>query len=147
MEKKNVKNKVIGFIIFLVVIAVFAGLLWFKLENREVYVLDIPNSHNLSSISYELESGIVTVMTEEEMDKVLNGIYDLNLSTQSVSVQDFPTNAEHLVSIRLYYKEENSVGNFYIYKRKDKYYLEEPYNGVYKISEGDYNYIIDLIKE
>ena len=69
----------------------------------------------MSSISYELESGIVTVMTEEEMDKVLNGIYDLNLSTQSVSVQDYPTEAEHLVAIRCYYKEEDSVGNFYIY--------------------------------
>lgn len=147
MEKKKMKSRVVGFIIFLFVILVFGVLVWYKLENREVYILDIPNSHNLSSISYELESGIVTVMTEEEMDKVLNGIYDLNLSTQSVSVQDSPTEAEHLVAIRFYYKEEDSVGNFYIYKRKDKYYLEEPYNGVYKISEEDYNYIIDLIKE
>jgi hypothetical protein len=147
MEKKKMKSRVVGFIIFLFVILVFGVLVWYKLENREVYILDIPNSHNLSSISYELESGIVTVMTEEEMDKVLNGIYDLNLSTQSVSVQDYPTEAEHLVAIRFYYKEEDSVGNFYIYKRKDKYYLEEPYNGVYKISEEDYNYIIDLIKE
>ena len=147
MEKKKMKSRVVGFIIFLFVILVFGVLVWYKLENRDVYILDIPNSHNLSSISYELESGIVTVMTEEEMDKVLNGIYDLNLSTQSVSVQDYPTEAEHLVAIRFYYKEEDSVGNFYIYKRKDKYYLEEPYNGVYKISEEDYNYIIDLIKE
>jgi hypothetical protein len=147
MEKKKMKSRVVGFIIFLFVVLVFGVLVWYKLENRDVYILDIPNSHNLSSISYELESGIVTVMTEEEMDKVLNGIYDLDLSTQSVSVQDYPTEAEHLVAIRFYYKEEDSVGNFYIYKRKDKYYLEEPYNGVYKISEEDYNYIIDLIKE
>lgn len=147
MKKRKIKNKILGFLIFFVVVFVFVGLIWYKLENREVYILDIPNSHNLSSISYELESGIVTVMTEEEMDKVLNGIYDLNLSTKSVSIQDYPTDAENIVAIRFYYKEEDTVGNFYIYKRKEKYYLEEPYNGIYKIDEGDYNYIIDLIKE
>ena len=147
MIEKKKKSKLLGFIIFIIIAGVFAFLIWQKFENSDVYILDIPNSHNLSSISYELESGIVTVMTEEEMDKVLNGIYDLNLSTKSVSVQDYPVDVENLVAIRFYYKEEDTVGNFYIYKRNNKFYLEEPYNGIYKISEGDYNYIIDLIKE
>lgn len=141
------KNKLVGILVVLFLIAAVSGIVWYKLETRQVYVPDIPNSHNLSSISYELESGIETVMTEEEMEKILNGLYDLNLSTKSVSVQDYPTETENLVAIRFYYKEEDTVGNFFIYKKKDKYYLEEPYNGIYKISEEDYNYIIDLIKE
>ena len=141
------KNKIVSILIVLFVLCAFCGIIWYKLETRQVYIPDIPNSHNLSSISYELESGSETVMTEEEMDKILNGIYALNLNTKSVSVQDYPTDTENLVSIRLYYKEEDTVGNFYIYKRKDKYYFEEPYNGIYKISEEDYNYIIDLVKE
>lgn len=141
------KNKIVSILVVLFVLCAIGGIIWYKLETRQVYIPDIPNSHNLSSISYELESGSETVMTEEEMDKILNGIYALNLNTKSVSVQDYPTDAENLVSIRLYYKEEDTVGNFYIYKRKDKYYFEEPYNGIYKISEEDYNYIIDLVKE
>ena len=96
---------------------------------------------------YELESGIVTVATEEKMDIILNGLFELNLRTKSVSVQDAPTDVENLVSIRLYYKEEDVVGNFYIYKKKNNYYFEEPYNGIYKIDEEKYNYIIDLVKE
>lgn len=141
------KNKLVCSLIVVFVVAAIVGLIWYKLETRQVYILDIPNSYNLSSISYELESGSVTVMTEEEMDKVLNGIYDLNLSTKSVSVQDYPTDVEQLVAIRFYYKEEDTVGNIYIYKKKDKYYLEEPYNGIYKITEENYNYIINLVKE
>lgn len=141
------KNKLVCGLIVVFVIAAIVGLVWYKLETRQVYILDIPNSYNLSSISYELESGSVTVMTEEEMDKVLNGIYGLNLSTKSVSVQDYPTDVEQLVAIRFYYKEEDTVGNIYIYKKKDKYYLEEPYNGIYKITEENYNYIINLVKE
>ncbi len=141
------KNKIVSILIVIIVFLFIAGIIWYKWSNRATFVLDIPNSYNLSSIAYELESGSVTVATEEGMDKVLEGLHNLNLSTQDESVQDVPTNAEHLVAIRLYYKEEDTVGNFYIYKRKDKYYLEEPYNGVYKITEEEYNYIIDLIKE
>lgn len=140
------KNKIVSILLVLFVIAAIIGLVWYKLETRQEYILDIPNSYNLSSISYELESGIETVMTEEEMNKILNGIYDLNLKTKSVSVQDYPTDVDNLVAIRFYYKEEDTVGNIYIYKRKDNYYLEEPYNGIYKITEENYNYIINLIK-
>lgn len=140
------KNKIVSILLVLFVAATIIGLVWYKLETRQEYILDIPNSYNLSSISYELESGIETVMTEEEMNKILNGIYDLNLKTKSVSVQDYPTDVENLVAIRFYYKEEDTVGNIYIYKRKDNYYLEEPYNGIYKITEESYNYIINLIK-
>ena len=141
------KNKLISGLLMLFVLVVILGVVWYKMETRQVYILDIPNSHNLSSISYELPGGLVTVAEEEKMDKVLNGIYELDLSTQSESVQDVPTEVEDLVAIRFYYKEDDVVGNFYIYRKKDKYYLEEPYNGIYKISEEDYNYIIDLVKE
>ena len=141
------KNKIISILLVIFVVLAIIGIVWYKMENRQVYVPDIPNSHNLSSISYELPSGLITVAEEDKMDKILNGLYDLELSTQEESVQGVPMGVEDLVAIRLYYKEDDAVGNFYIYKVKDKYYLEEPYNGVYKISEKDYNYIIDLIKE
>lgn len=141
------KNKLVSILVVIIVFGFIAGVIWYKWVNRDVYILDIPNSYNLSSIAYELESGSITVATEEGMDKVLDGLHNLNLETQDVSVQDVPSDVEHLVAIRLYYKEEDTVGNFYIYKRKDNYYLEEPYNGLYKITEEEYNYIIDLIKE
>lgn len=147
MKRMQNKNKLVSVLLVIFVVIVIGGIVWYKIESREVFVPDIPNSHNLSSISYELPSGIITVAEEEKMDAILNGIYDLNLSTKSVSVQDYPTNVLDIVAIRFYYKEDDVVGNFYIYKKKDKYYLEEPYNGIYKITEEDYNYIIDLIKE
>ena len=141
------KNKLVSFLLIMFIIGAVLAIFWYKLESRQVYVLDIPNSHNLSSLSYELPSGLLTVAEEEKMDKVLNGIYNLNLSTKIESIQDVPTEVNDLVAIRFYYKEDDVVGNFYIYRKKDKYYLEEPYNGIYKISENDYNYIIDLVKD
>lgn len=140
------KNKIVSIIVAVVVVLSIGGIVWYKLATRQVYVPDIPNSHNLSSISYELPTGIVTVAETEKMDKILNGLSELNLKTQSVSVQDAPTEVENLVSIRLNYKED-AVGSFYLYSKKEKYYIEEPYNGIYKISEDDYDFVVSLIEE
>lgn len=140
------KNKLVSILLVLLIIGIIIGIVWYKLETRQVFAPDIPNSHNLSSISYELPTGIVTIAEEEKMDKVLEGLHSLNLSTKTVSVQDVPTDVENLVYIRFYYKED-AVGNFYIYSKKDKYYLEEPYNGIYKITLDEYNYIISLVEE
>lgn len=140
------KNKIVSIIVAVVVVLAIGGIVWYKLATRQVYVPDIPNSHNLSSISYELPTGIVTVAETEKMDKILNGLSELNLKTQSVSVQDAPTEVENLVSIRLNYKED-AVGSFYLYSKKEKYYIEEPYNGIYKISEDDYDFVVSLIGE
>lgn len=140
------KNKIVSIIVAVVVVLAIGGIVWYKLATRQVYVPDIPNSHNLSSISYELPTGIVTVAETEKMDKILNGLSELNLKTQSVSVQDAPTEVENLVSIRLNYKED-AVGSFYLYSKKKKYYIEEPYNGIYKISEDDYDFVVSLIEE
>lgn len=146
MKKKEKKNKTVSVLIILFIIVVFCCAIGYKLANRQVYIPDIPNSHNLSSISYELPTGIITVAEEDKMDKILEGLHGLNLSTKTVSVQDVPVDVEDIVYIRFYYKED-AVGNLYIYKRNGKYYAEEPYNGIYKIDEEKYNYIIDLIKE
>lgn len=140
------KNKIVSIIVAVVVVLAIGGIVWYKLATRQVYVPDIPNSHNLSSISYELPTGIVTVAETEKMDKILNGLSELNLKTQSVSVQDAPTEVENLISIRLNYKED-AVGSFYLYSKKEKYYIEEPYNGIYKISEDDYDFVVSLIGE
>ena len=147
MMKKKRKSNSFYLVIALLLFVVVGVVIWYKYENRQVYIPDIPNSYNLSSIAYELESGFITIADEERTDVILNGLYDLDLKTKSESIQDYPVDVEGLVSIRFYYKEKDTVGNLYVYRKKNKYYLEEPYNGIYKITEEEYNYIIDLVKD
>lgn len=140
------KNKFVSVLLVIFVICTIGGIIWYKFASRPVHIPDIPNSYNLSSISYELSNGIVTVSDTDKMDKILEGLYTLNLETQSVSVQDYPVDVENLVAIRFYYKED-SVGTLYLYSKGERYYLEEPYNGLYKLSKYEYDYIVGLIKE
>ena len=77
---------------------------------------------------------------------VLNGFHELNLETQKVSIQDYPIDVKNITEIRFNYRED-AVGNLYLYKKNNRYYLEEPYNGIYRLTEEQYLYIIGLIKE
>lgn len=139
------KNNFLYVLIFFVVVLIIGVIIWYKLATRKTYTLGVPNSYDLSSISYELPTGIETVADEEKMNIVLNGLDKLNLKTKTVSVEDIPTNVDDLVSIRLNFKEDD-VDSFYLYSLNGKYYIEEPYNGIYKLSKKQYDYIITLIK-
>ena len=142
MKKRKNKSFFVALIILISVLLI-GGIVWYKLYTRDVYILDIPNSYNLSSIVYEKDSGIVTLYEEEDMDRVLNGLHNLDLETQNVSVQDYPSDVDVLTAIRFNYRED-AVGTLYLYKKNNKYYLEEAYNGVYKLTEEEYKYIINL---
>lgn len=140
------KNKnLLKFLLALFIICFIGGVLWYKYENRHVYVLNIPDSYELNSIVIESKEESLTTSDEQEMEDILTGLAELNLKTQSESIQDMPIDIKEFVAIRLYYREDK-VKNFYLYEKKNKYYLEEPYNGIYKLKENDYNFLLNLVK-
>ena len=42
---------------------------------------------------------------------------------------------------------ENKISTVFVYEKKDKYFIEQPYNGIYKISPDEYNSIEKYIRE
>lgn len=138
------QNKLVKILLVIFIVCAVVGVIWYKYATRQVYVPDIPNSYNLHSIAIESDTGINTTSDEAEMEEILNGLYDLGLKTQGESIQDYPIDVDDLVAIRFNYRED-SVGTLYVYTKNGKYYLEEPYNGVYKLEENEYNYIMNLV--
>lgn len=138
-------EKLLKLLLTLFIICFIAGVLWYKYENRRVYTLNIPDSYELNSIVVESKKGNFTTSDEKEMEDILTDIAELNLKTKIESSQDMPTGVANFIAIRLYYREDK-VKNFYLYEKKNKYYLEEPYNGIYKLKENDYNFLLNLVK-
>lgn len=138
------QSRIVKFLLVVFIICLVVGILLYKYLSRDVYILDIPNSYNLDSIAVESDKGINTTSDEAEMDDILKGLDDLNLKTQIESIQDFPVNVSSLISIKFYYREDSAL-SLYVYEKNNRYYLEEPYNGIYKLDENTYNYIINLV--
>ena len=87
-------------------------------------------------------------MRVSEQDKIKDIIYiisEVKRTTTSESIQDSPINVENEIKIDFKYKE-NKTSTVFVYKKKGKYFIEQPYNGIYRISPDKYNSIEKYIR-
>lgn len=71
--------------------------------------------------------------------------YGIKRITETESIQDSPVNVDNEIKINFYFDEEN-CSTVFVYKKNFKYYIEQPYNGIYRISADEYNAIEKYIR-
>lgn len=71
--------------------------------------------------------------------------YGVKRITETESIQDSPVNVYNEIKINFYSDKEN-ISTLFVYKRNFKYYIEQPYNGIYKISADEYNSIEKYVR-
>ena len=71
---------------------------------------------------------------------VRNVLYGVKRITETESIQDSPVNVDNEIKVNFYFDEEN-CSTLFVYKKNFKYYIEQPYNGIYRISADEYNAI------
>lgn len=59
-------------------------------------------------------------------------------------MNDFPVNAENPIKIE-FCQVRGGSSVLYIYVRNNRYYIEQPYNGIYQISGDEYNSVAKYV--
>ena len=98
-----------------------------ELNKNKEYVINLFELKEISSI---------TIDTLAQYD---------NEKTHIESVNDIPVNPDILYFVKF----KNDSGNYksaYIYKKDNQYYIEQPYNGIYQITEDEYTRIEKVVK-
>ncbi len=118
----------------------------FSVDNRS-YKLNLPNQEKLKNISIENQERQEEVTDVEKIKEI---IYVLSGSgkgriTKEESISDFPVNANAVIGVNFNFKE-SGASTIFIYIKNNKYYIEQPYNGVYKISGDEYNLVANYIR-
>ena len=98
---------------------------------------------------------IITIDTLSQYDNkkefkdeaTIKEIYEIfaDKKTRIESVNDVPVNPDVLYSLR-FENDAATSKSAYIYKKGNKYYIEQPYNGIYQITEDEYTRIEKFIK-
>lgn len=133
-----VKNKkVIILIVIFVCTGVVLGILYYNDTKKCSYTLNLPLDDSVYSINMEQEDKVVMINEQEKIKDIVFVISKVKGATTSKSVQDSPVNAENVIKINIEYSESNIL-TLFIYKKKNKYFIEQPYNGIYRISFDEY---------
>lgn len=110
----------------------------------------LPNEANLESIvlskSTDKNNTLITINGNKEFKNIIDSIKSNSKKTNKESINDIPTNVDYYIKLEFSHaKGGSSVA--YIYKIKDKCYIEQPYSGIGEITQESYDNIDTLIKD
>ena len=134
------KGKMIFIIILLVCVGGVLGILYFNKINKYSYTLNIPSYDSVYSINLEQNGKRIEVSEQDKIKDIIYIISEVKRTTTNESIQDSPINVENEIKIDFEY-EENKTSTVFVYKKNGKYFIEQPYNGIYRISPDEYNSI------
>lgn len=115
--------------------------------NLRSYELTLPEQEKLVRITIESGEKQTEITDEGEIEEV---IYVLSgggkgRTTNDESINDAPVNADVLIMVNFYFKEQGA-STLFVYQRGGRYYIEQPYDGVYRISNDEYNAIEKYVR-
>ena len=134
------KGKMIFIIILWVCVGGVLGILYFNKINKYSYTLNIPSDDSVYSINLEQNGKRIEVSEQDKIKDIIYIISEVKRTTTNESIQDSPINVENEIKIDFEY-EENKTSTVFVYKKNGKYFIEQPYNGIYRISPDEYNSI------
>lgn len=138
------KYKYLVVIILVISILLFILGMLYHFRQETTYSLNLPQLEALKSISLEQNNKKQVISDKNKMKDILDNINLVKRVTKIESIQDIPTNVKNNIRIDFIFNE-SGVSTIFIYKRKNKYYIEQPYNGIYEINEDEYNSISEYL--
>lgn len=91
----------------------------------------------------------ITITDTEEIKNISDSIKSNSKKTNKDSFGETPINREHYIILEFLYSTDGvKVPQVnYMYKQKDRYYIERPYDGIWNITEESYDNIDTLINQ
>ena len=125
---------------------------YFSNDTFKLNLLDREDILKLGIDTYALNDNYFEITDKNIIDKIYN-IFD-GLETKKVSKTYNPENPDELYKVKficdptklLYSDKVREDTVIEIYRKEDKYYAEQRYNGIYEITEVDFNNIKSYIK-
>lgn len=100
----------------------------------------LPDRDNIANISVVIDGEIIYHEDSSWIDSVMSGIADAE-PTSKESVQDVPQVDDYIkLDIQLF----GGVSTVFAYEKDGKYYIEQPYQGIYELDSDTYSRIIEL---
>lgn len=130
-------------ILFIIIVGGVA-LIFCLFSNRKTYKLNTINYHDMASITIDTLAQENNVF-EYNDDKTIKTISNLleNRTTSKKSKSSNPIDLDELFIIKV--NSKNKSIDTYIYKISNIYYLEQDYNGIYRINKDEYNVVKNIL--
>lgn len=139
------KKTIIFILILFMCIGAVLGIFCYNKLNKSSYSLNLPSSDSVYNIILEQNGKTSEIDNKEKIKDIVDVIIEVKRTTKEKSIQDSPINVNNEIKIDFEF-EDNKIATVFAYEKNDKYYIEQPYNGIYRISPDEYNSIEKYLK-
>ncbi len=139
---KNNKKLFILLGVLIVILLIVA--IAYQNRDRRTYELNLPQVEDLSKIELKRNEMSVGIYKTEEIKDIINVLSGVKRITKTESIQDSPVNVNDKIQVDFILSEDiihKAVSTIFLYEKNERYYIEQPYNGIYQISADEYNSI------
>lgn len=127
----------------LFMVLLLAGVHVFLTGGRQ-YELRLPDFQSLRGVTLSRPDGSEYPLIDAYGEDVLFVLRGRGRTTPAESIQDMPVNVEGLIQVDFSHRG-GGTSTVFVYRRvgarNGEYFVEQPYNGIYKISGDEYNTI------
>lgn len=102
--------------------------------SKKKLILPEPKSISVISLQKKLSEDVKTINKREEISKLIEEIQKQSKSTTLESSNDQPTNVKDYIIIKFTHQNEENDSVVYLYTRKEKRYIEQPYVGIWQVN-------------
>lgn len=129
-----------------VVVSIFILLICFisACNKQETKNVMLPDVQEIEYMYFVVGDECKTVEDKEQIKLILSELSNAEISNLQ-SLNDTPQ-TESYIKITFETLEGISSNTVYLYEKEYKFYLEQPYHGIFKIKEKAYNSIVEKIK-
>lgn len=101
----------------------------------------LPEPENITEIRIKDGESIRTISDSEQIGQIISGLANAK-PTNRQSIQDAPQN-KNAIQIEFQFKADApfqaGLSTVFVYEEHGKYYVEQPYQGIYSISQDVYD--------
>ena len=97
-------------------------------------ILPEPETISVISMQKKISEEVKTITKREEISKLIEEIQKQSKSTTLESFNDQPTNVKDYIIIKFSHQNEENDSVAYLYTKKEKQYIEQPYAGICKVT-------------
>ena len=132
MKTKNL-IKIISLMLCLIISMLFL----FSCNNNKLNDLSLPKKGQTEKIEVKHNEETYFITDKEEISKLID-VFQLAKLTKQKSVQDFPTASDDYYLLCFKDKNNEEIYKIFAYKKNRKYYIEKPYQGIYRTTEKEF---------
>ena len=109
--------------------------------SKKKLILPEPETVSVISLKKKISEDVKTINKREEISKLIGEIQKQSKSTSLESVNDQPTNIKDYIIIKFTHQNGANDSVVYLYTKKKRQYIEQPYAGIWELNSDIANRI------